>query len=369
MYWKTYRRRIELLLEEAKSRGFKGFIVSSEDWIFFFTGFRGPGILVAEPNHVTLCVPALEYSRAYDTLNQLGLLDHIELDAYNPYSLPEDVILGVEPPRRVYKSVDEIIAQVKGRGFLACSVTGKLAEAVSKLDCTVFWRHRMVKEPWELERIMEATRITCRAIDHLINELDYGVSELEAVGILESYARSHGAWSAFKPIIAFGRKTAYPHAEPTLDSRLAPETPVTIDAGFTYNGYCSDITRSWWAGEKDNEYKKLLEAIDEAINEAIDTIQPGIKAGEVDKTARNTLKKHGLDKYFTHSLGHGLGILVHEEPRIAPNTDTTLEEGMVFTIEPGVYIHTKYGARIEEVVTIGPRKAIVISSTLPRIIS
>jgi len=219
-------------------------------------------------------------------------------------------------------------------------------------------RMRMIKEPWELERIKVAVSIAEEALHAAIESLDYGVSEQEVAGVIEYTFRALGADDhSFPPIVAFGENTVYPHAVPSKRRRLRPGMPILIDLGAVYEGYCSDMTRTLVLDEGPEGFVEAAEAVLEAVNEAIDLAGPGVKAGELDARAREVLRRHGLGYYFNHSLGHGVGIEVHEEPRVSFRSDTVLEPGTVITIEPGVYVPGKYGIRIEEMIVITKRGA------------
>ncbi len=232
------------------------------------------------------------------------------------------------------------------------------------------WRLRMVKESWELERMVKAASIALRALSATPTLLREGITELELAGEHERLLRLYGSEGhAFAShgsltIVAFGANTAYPHWEPS-DTKLSPGTPLLIDTGAVYRGYVSDLTRVYWfPGNGSHSFKKwseLVEAVASAIWSAIDAIEPGVEAQVVDAAARKALGAYA--KWFIHSTGHGLGVEVHEPPRIAPGCKTRLEPGMVFTIEPGVYLYGEMGVRIEYMVVVEERGARVLTST------
>ncbi len=158
---------------------------------------------------------------------------------------------------------------------------------------------------------------------------------------------------AFDTIVASGVRSSLPHSTVTSNNL---EFPVVIDWGAVYNNYCSDTTRTIVKNEKQSE---IFEIVLEAQKEAIKVIKPGIKASYVDKVARKVIEDYGYGDNFIHSTGHGLGLEVHEKPFISQNDEIKLQEGMVITVEPGIYIKDEFGVRIEDVVFIKKRAVLL----------
>ncbi len=252
----------------------------------------------------------------------------------------------------------------------ACRLLGDAGvEAVDVTDR--LWELRRVKTTEEIQRMEEALSIAEAALAQTLNGVLEGMSEIEVAGLHEHLLRRYGAeghaFAQFDTltIVAFGVNTSYPHWDPS-DARLTRETPVLIDTGALKANYRSDITRSFWFGTSpDPEWRKVLELVDAAVSEAVDAVEPGVEAEKVDEAARRRLG--GYAKYFVHSTGHGIGVEVHEEPRIGPGSKMRLEKGMVFTIEPGVYIPGRFGVRIEQMVVVTERGARVLNQ-LPTIL-
>ena len=156
---------------------------------------------------------------------------------------------------------------------------------------------------------------------------------------------------SFPTIIASGARSALPHGRAS-DQRIRPGGFVVCDFGVILAGYCSDQTRTVWVGSVPNEARRAYEAVREAQQAAVDAVRPGVAAGEVDAAARKVLRKAGLGRYFTHSTGHGVGLEIHESPRVAAGQEEMLQPGMVITIEPGIYFPGKWGVRIEDMVAV-----------------
>jgi Xaa-Pro aminopeptidase len=182
------------------------------------------------------------------------------------------------------------------------------------------------------------------------------VKEVEVAAEMELVARRGGAEEmSFPTIIASGARSALPHGRAS-EQAIAPGGFVVCDFGVILSGYCSDQTRTVWvseaSGSAQNDARHAYEAVKEAQQAAIDAVRPGIAVGEVDAAARKVLRKAGLGRYFTHSTGHGVGLEIHEIPRVADGQKEILQPGMVITIEPGVYFPGKWGVRIEDMVAV-----------------
>lgn len=210
-----------------------------------------------------------------------------------------------------------------------------------------------VKSEEELSRIARACRIAEEAYGLLLGELKEGMSENEVAGYLEYLMRKCGAQDrSFETIVAFGKNSSVPHHAPG-EVKLSAGVPVLIDFGCRYGGYCSDMTRTlWFGGKPDEEFSAVYEAVYGAHMAAAEEIREGMTGRAADEIARGYLRERGLDKFFTHSLGHGIGINIHESPTLGPSGTQQLKENMVFSIEPGAYFEGKFGIRIEDSVCL-----------------
>ena len=357
-------RRLRSLLEEKDA---DVAVIVEPSNVFYFTGYRGAGYLVVARDRAALAVPVLEYLHALDYLREAGLLGSLDLLVFKPYGLPQELIVAEEKEARLVEGgIEALVKEYGGEGGRCGSDTSSLSmheriakhcKAVERLSDMVT-RMRMVKEPWEVERIKTAASIAEAALEEAVNALEYGVSEAEVAAVIEYAIRVNGGEGpSFPPIVAFGRNTVYPHAFPSRSRVLTKPSPVLIDLGAIYGGYCSDMTRTLFYGGSPAEFRHAAEAVHEALEAAIDRVAPGVTTGELDATARKVLESYGLAKYFIHSLGHGVGIDIHEAPRVTYTDKTVLEPGMVITIEPGVYIPGKLGVRIEELILVTHRGA------------
>ena len=220
---------------------------------------------------------------------------------------------------------------------------------------------RAMKEPDELELITRAIEITDAVFENIENMVHIGMSEKEVASEIEKFLRQNGSQAVpFEVIVASGPNSAIPHATPSL-RKIRSGEPVVIDIGARVEGYSSDLTRTICLGTADVTFDRVYNTVLEAQLEAITKISEGITGGQADSLSRNVIEKAGYGEAFGHGLGHGIGLAVHEQPRLGPNSTDLITSGMVFTIEPGIYLTGWGGVRIEDDVIIENGKARVIS--------
>lgn len=225
---------------------------------------------------------------------------------------------------------------------------------------------RMVKDSGELAAIQEAIRMAEQAFARLRPTIAPGRTEKELADDLEHYLRQAGATgAAFPPILAAGRNAALPHARPSADARLGEQDLLLIDWGASGRPYKSDLTRMVVTGKVSDTFESVYRAVLAAQARAISLIRPGVTGRVLDAEARAVLDAAGFGPYFTHGLGHGLGMDIHEAPFLGRMPDLELKPGMVVTIEPGVYLPDWGGVRIEDDVLVTPDGAQVLTG-VPR---
>jgi Xaa-Pro aminopeptidase len=214
---------------------------------------------------------------------------------------------------------------------------------------------RTVKDAGELRLMEKAAALGDRAFDALLPHIESGVAETEIAASLEFFARSFGAEEmSFETIVASGKRGALPHGRAS-ETKVPRNGFITLDFGVILNGYCSDMTRTVGVGKLSNAERAAYEAVLEAQEAGVAAVKPGATCAEVDEAARAVLRKAGLARYFTHSIGHGVGLEIHEAPRLAAGQTQELKPGMVVTVEPGVYLAGKFGIRIEDMVAVTQR--------------
>ena len=222
---------------------------------------------------------------------------------------------------------------------------------------------RMVKSSEEIALIRRSVEANSRAFEQAVARIRPSMRESDLAAQIDYRMRRQGAEGpAFETIVASGPRTAWPHAQPTHD-KLRPHALLLVDMGCMLDGYASDMTRMLFAGRPSSRVKRAYNAVLEAQLAAIDATRAGVAAAVVDRAARRVLAAHGLARAFVHSTGHGLGLEIHEEPRLGRKSKTVLQRGMAVTIEPGVYIEGFGGIRIEDTVVVTQNGCEVLTPT------
>lgn len=212
---------------------------------------------------------------------------------------------------------------------------------------------RETKNVTELKAMRATNRLAYLTYEYIKPRIKTGMTEAEVAAEMERFMRVHGAKApSFFTIVAFGENTSNPHHE-TGTRKLKANDAVLLDFGCVYDGYCSDMTRSWWHGNNEPaEYKKIWKITDNARKAGIKAAKIGINCRAVDATCRDLIDKAGYGEYFTHGTGHGVGLEIHEDPYNNQTSSYVLKEGNIVTVEPGIYLPGKYGVRLEDTVAI-----------------
>jgi Xaa-Pro aminopeptidase len=264
----------------------------------------------------------------------------------------------------LFDGVGELLARIGARrvGYEPSSLTVASFETLREKAPTVEWAGvagrvealRAIKDRVEIDAIREAVSHAERGFAMLRAAMEEGDSEKDAADALEGYLRRCGASSAaFAPIVAVGARAALPHARPTRSARVRDSDFVLIDWGASSaGGYKSDLTRVLVTGKVTPKFEKVYRTVLSAQERGIAALRPGAKAGDVDAAARSVIEEAGLGRFFTHGLGHGVGLEIHENPFFRRDNAATLQAGMVVTIEPGVYLPDWGGVRIEDDVLV-----------------
>lgn len=211
---------------------------------------------------------------------------------------------------------------------------------------------RIIKDEGEIASIRRACNIVDKVVETLRKDIRWGMKETELATELEYRLKKEGSGKLpFRPIVAGGGRASFPHAHPT-DKPLREGELVIIDCGASCNGYCSDLTRTIGQNIMDGEKKRIYSLVLEVQQAAIDSIKPGIQTSDLCKLVREMFFEEDVVQFFIHGLGHGVGLEVHEAPSLSSHGSVKLKEGMVITIEPGIYIPDKFGVRIEDTVLV-----------------
>ncbi|PPD59035.1 M24 family metallopeptidase [Dehalogenimonas etheniformans] len=261
--------------------------------------------------------------------------------------------LGIEAGYATLADFDKFKAALETSGIKTELVP--VSDAVENL--------RVIKDADEIRALETAARITDEALIYITDKyLRPGVSEIKLAWELEKYIRESGGELSFPTIVAAGPASAMAHSKPS-DRLLEVKGPLVIDMGVKLHGYCADLTRTFWLTDVNSKFAEIYRIVLQAQKVAIEGIRPGMTGAEADKLARDYIAEAGYAEAFGHSLGHGLGMVVHENPRLGQNSTDILREGMVFTIEPGVYISGWGGIRIEDDAVLENGKVRVLTSS------
>lgn len=360
----AFQRRADLLAQRLEGLGLDLLLVSHLVNVRYLTGFTGTNgaFLVGPARRVFLTdfryverarreVPDFDRVRGRDDLLE---------------AVAEITAAGAGRAERVRLGFDDVHMTVRAHAKLA----EKVGEGVELLPAGGLVEDlRAVKDDDEVAAIRHSAELADEVYRWLIDEHGLAGHTERAVALaLERRAQDLGADGvSFPPIVAAAENGALPHATPRRDAVIPPGTLVVVDFGCVLDSYCSDCTRTFATGEIDQEARDCYELVRTAQAAAFDATQPGAGVREVDGVARALIESAGRGDQFGHGLGHGVGLEIHEAPRLAPSASGTLEAGNVVTIEPGVYVPERFGIRIEDLVVVaeaGPQALTSIAKSL-----
>lgn len=327
--------RLKRLREKIKRKRLDAFLITNLKNIHYLSGFSGSEIkvLVSGKRASFFCGP-LYYEEAKERVKG-----------------PFQIIRELKPEFfRGFKriGIEENSVYLKDYFFLQ-----KLLPGVKFIPCRDFIESfRLIKEIKEIELLKKSATVTREVFSSLMKQLKPGMSELKVAGIIRSLLREKGAEDeSFPPIVASGTRSSFPHA--TASKKIIEEKEsIILDFGGSFQGYKSDFTRTVFLGKIGRKENRINTLLKKAIGLAMAKIRPGVIIAEIDQAARRLLNGEGYGKYFIHNLGHGIGLDTHELPFISPKNRERLKRGMVFTIEPGIYIPDWGGLRREDMVVV-----------------
>ncbi len=257
---------------------------------------------------------------------------------------------------------------VSALAAMRAAVSAKRRSGLFQAAADLVSSRREVKDASEISIMRRAAALGCAIFEETLQDLLPSASEVQVALALERRARLAGAEGmSFDSIVAGSLRSALPHARPTA-SKLPRKGFVTLDFGVVLDGYCSDMTRTVHLGRVSPEARAVYDSVLEAQKCAVARVAPGVVAGEIDEAARSVLRKAKLDGFFSHSTGHGIGLEVHEQPRIGTKQKQELKPGMIITIEPGVYLEGRFGMRIEDMVLVTARGHEVLTTSTKALI-
>lgn len=340
-------RRYDKLRQALEGAAVDALLITGPENRRYLSGFSGStGWLVVTPDRLALITDGRYWAQAVEEAPDWDLVRfRVEEHARLGGALAELLQgwswsgrLGFEQDNLSY-SAHRQLQEDLGRGDLIA--TGGLVEKL-----------REVKEPGELQALRAVAEAADRAFLKVMEQFREGVRERDLCAELEYQMQKQGARKpSFDSIVASGPNGAYPHAGVT-DRVIGPGELVTMDFGALLDGYASDITRTVWLGQPDELSRRVYRVVREAQSKALEGLSAGRTAAEIDGLARGHICQAGFGDAFSHSLGHGIGLAVHEGPTLRSTVDTVLEPGMVVTVEPGIYLPGQTGCRVEDTVII-----------------
>ncbi|MGB9793243.1 MAG: M24 family metallopeptidase, partial [Thermacetogeniaceae bacterium] len=301
----VHSRRLVELRKRMVEQGLEALLLLRPENRRYISGFTGEGALLVTAEKAWIFTDGRfgEQARLEAPGWELRLIRKTFLEALSEVLQGQRIELGFEDDFLTFRQVRQIEEH--------------LPQITLRPSAGLVEKMRMVKDPEEIAMIREACVITCAALRHLLGELREGMREQEAAALMEFFMRTQGAGPpAFETIVASGERSALPHGAASGKPMSRGEL-VVIDLGATYGGYAADLTRTIAIGYFSEKQREVFEVVREAQESAIDFIRAGVTTGEVDAAARCVIEKAGYGDYFLHSLGHGVGLAVHEEPRIA----------------------------------------------------
>jgi Xaa-Pro aminopeptidase len=342
-------KRIEALKQITfEQKGFDGFLITNEANLLYFTGFPGAScLLIPKKGENKIYV----YSVNYEQAKAEGKGFQVEL-----VKRGENLMEKIATQTKVFKIKQLAVDTLNYENYnnLAKKLKGKTK---LKIQGNLVWELRKTKDEKELELMRKAGELTSEGMRVAYEVIKPDIKEYEAAGEIEYAMRKCGCWgTAFETIVASGVRSAFPHGGCT-DREIRKGDLIVIDIGATYHHYRSDMTRTLTAGKPSEKQKKIYEIVRLAQEKAFQAVKPKAKGRDVDAMARKIIDNAGYGKYFVHSLGHGVGLEVHEQPILSPESKDKLMIGNVVTLEPGIYIVDFGGFRIEDTVLVQKGKA------------
>ena len=339
-------KRLRLVQETLRERGINGLFISQPDNRYYLSGFHGSaGYLFITPDKAVL---ATDFRYTEQAVSQAPDCEILRI-AGNVADWFPGLVRDAGAQRLGFESAHITVQFLE---TLQQSLEKKSVKTELVAVNGIVEELRTIKEPAEIENVRQAVAIGDRAFDEVEKIITAGMTERQIAWEMEKRLREFGSEALpFEIIVAAGENAALPHHLPADRPVTAGDT-IVIDMGARFGGYASDLTRTVCVGKPDEQFRKVYGIVLDAQKAALAIIRDGITGNDADAAARNVIKSAGYGEDFGHGLGHGIGLVVHESPRLSPGSDDILTEGMVFSVEPGIYLSGWGGVRIEDTVVI-----------------
>ena len=340
------RARERNLRKKIKEEELDGLIITEPHNVFYLTDSRveGTGFVTQEENFFIVSPVFAEEAKielkGWEIVVHVGKLDEILERIWKKRGSR----LGFEASHLSYDE-HERLSRIKNIEFIPCR--GWVEEL------------RMTKDEAELARMEESTKVAHSALGYLETKLTGGVSEKEISQEAACFLSKRSEGEAFPSIVLFGDRTSFPHGRPS-ERKLKQNEVVLVDLGARVEGYCSDLTRTFSFGQVQRKWKSIVDLVTQAQRQSIEEIKPGVSSSESNDMFTERMEKAGYRETLLHGGGHGIGIDVHEAPFFNPDSKHVLREGMVVTVDPGVYLAGEGGVRVEKMVVVTKRGSRVL---------
>lgn len=352
--------KLQRFRDSLKEKGFDGAVISSKLNQYYLSDFPFDDGYVVVTSKMAYVVTDSRYEEVAHLALDSNPEFEVLLGGKSLFGTIADLLYNDGCTNVAFEEADLSVALYTRLSEKICEKCGNIIDAKNgAVGSSLLTSLRIYKSAEEVENIKKAQAITDAAFAHVVGMLNTNMTEIEVALELEFFMRKNGADGlAFETIAVNAENSSRPHGVPS--TAKLKNGFLTMDFGAKYNGYCSDMTRTVVIGKADDEMKKLYNTVLTAQKMAIEAAAYGVKCADVDKVARDHIYSNGYEGKFGHGLGHGVGLFIHEAPRLSQYAgDTTLEVGHVVTVEPGIYLPGKYGCRIEDMIYVTEDKQIV----------
>jgi Xaa-Pro aminopeptidase len=336
------RKRLEMIRSKLKENGIDGILITKKENYMYLSGFTGSSAhLVITQNSADLITDFRYIEQATKQAPLFNIIKYkgnVAIEINNALKRNNVEKLGFESIDLTYDKYKDYSSKFEVKELIPLK---NIIESI-----------RMIKDSEELQFIKKAVEIADGAFLNVLPFIKPGILEIEIAAEIEYFMKKQGAQgSSFQTIVASGARSAMPHGVAS-NKEIKNGDVIIMDYGAIYQGYCSDITRTIFLGKPGEKITKIYDIVLKAQKEALNGVHKGLTGREIDSIAREIINNFGYEKNFGHGLGHGVGLEIHEEPRFAPSDENIMENGMVVTVEPGIYVEGYGGVRIEDMIVI-----------------
>jgi Xaa-Pro aminopeptidase len=336
------RKRLETIRSKIKENEIDGILITKRENYMYLSGFTGSSAYLVITSDSADLITDFRYieqaTKQAPLFNIIKYKGNVAIEINNALKRNNVEKLGFESIDLTYDKYEDYSSKFEVKELIPLK---NIIESI-----------RMIKDSEELQFIKKAVEIADGAFLNVLPLIKPGILETEVSAEIEYFMKKQGAQgSSFQTIVASGARSAMPHGVAS-NKEIKNGDVIIMDYGAIYQGYCSDITRTIFLGKPDEKMTKIYDIVLRAQKEALNGAHKGLKGREIDSIAREIINNSRYEKNFGHGLGHGVGLEIHEEPRFAPSDDNTMENGMVVTVEPGIYVEGYGGVRIEDMIVI-----------------